>query len=30
MDVYKTNGSYEEYDIEKLIKVIHEAYRTAG
>ena len=30
MDVYKTNGSYEEYDREKLIKGIHEAYKTAG
>lgn len=30
MDVYKTNGSYEEYDREKLIRGIHEAYKTAG
>ena len=30
MDVYKTNGSYEEYDIDKLMKGIREAYKSAG
>ena len=30
MDVYKTNGSYEEYDREKLMRGIHEAYKSAG
>ncbi|MBQ5528308.1 MAG: hypothetical protein IIU05_04575, partial [Bacteroidales bacterium] len=30
MDVRKTNGSYEEFDNEKLKKGIREAYRATG
>lgn len=30
MDVRKTNGSVEEFDKDKLMRGIREAYRTAG
>lgn len=30
MEVRKTNGSFEEYDVEKLKRGIREAYRTTG
>lgn len=30
MDVRKTNGSFEEYDLEKLKRGIRQAYKTAG
>ena len=30
MDVRKTNGSYEEFDNEKLKRGIREAYKATG
>ena len=30
MDVRKTNGSVEEFDKDKLMRGIREAYKTAG